>query len=90
MGCCDRKARAASAQSFIPWRQATIEFTRRGHSTIACSRHIYVGVVLRAHPVRGESHNQRNANGEVATGPRHPCDPFRRQWMSLLHVSQVI
>jgi len=23
--------------------------------------------VLRAHPVRGESHNQRNANGEVAT-----------------------
>ena len=25
------------------------------------------GVVLRAHPVRGESHNQRNANGEVAT-----------------------
>jgi len=28
--------------------------------------HIYV-VVLRAHPVRGESHNQRNANGEVAT-----------------------
>jgi len=28
--------------------------------------HIY-GVVLRAHPVRGESHNQRNVNGEVAT-----------------------
>jgi len=25
------------------------------------------GVVLRAHPVRGESHIQRNANGEVAT-----------------------
>jgi len=23
--------------------------------------------VLRAHPVRGESHNQRNATGEVAT-----------------------
>ena len=28
--------------------------------------HIYV-VVLRAHPVRGESHIQRNASGEVAT-----------------------
>jgi len=24
-------------------------------------------VVLRTHPVRGESHNQRNATGEVAT-----------------------
>jgi len=27
---------------------------------------IYI-VVLRAHPVRGESHIQRNATGEVAT-----------------------
>ena len=26
-----------------------------------------MGVILRAHPVRGESHIQRNANGEVAT-----------------------
>jgi len=25
------------------------------------------GVVLRAHPVPGESHNQRNITGEVAT-----------------------
>ena len=29
--------------------------------------HIYMGIVLRAHPVRGESHIQRNAKGEVAT-----------------------
>ena len=28
--------------------------------------HIYI-VVLSAHPIRGESHNQRNANVEVAT-----------------------
>jgi len=28
---------------------------------------IYI-IVLRAHPVRGESHIQRNATGEVATG----------------------
>ena len=28
--------------------------------------HMY-GVVLHAHPVRGESHNQRNITGEVAT-----------------------
>ena len=27
------------------------------------------GVVLHAHPVRGESHNQRNTTGEVATAP---------------------
>ena len=27
------------------------------------------GVVLHAHPVRGESHNQRNTTGEVATKP---------------------
>jgi len=37
---CDRKARAASAQSFTLWRQATIEIMRRNHSIIACSRHI--------------------------------------------------
>jgi len=35
--------------------------------TIACSRYIYNGVILHAHPVRGESHNQRNTTGEVAT-----------------------
>jgi len=27
------------------------------------------GVVLHAHPFRGESHNQRNTTGEVATVP---------------------
>jgi len=36
------------------------------HSSIACSRHIYMGAVLLAHPVRGESHIQCHANGEVA------------------------
>jgi len=35
--------------------------------TIACSCYIYNGVVLHAHAVRGESHNQRNVTGEVAT-----------------------
>jgi len=34
---------------------------------IACSRYTYNGVILHAHPVCGESHNQRNATGEVAT-----------------------
>jgi len=85
------KARAACAQSFAPWQQATTEFTRRDHSprtlVVAFNRsqvnigrastprslccclfapHIYI-IVLRAHPVRGESHIQRNATGEVAT-----------------------
>jgi len=29
------------------------------------------GVVFHAHPVRGESHNQRNTTGEVATLRNH-------------------
>jgi len=35
--------------------------------TIACSRYVYNGVILHAHPVLSESHNQRNATGEAAT-----------------------
>jgi len=38
--CCNRKSRAACAQSFAPWQQATIEIARRDHSIIACSCHI--------------------------------------------------
>ena len=34
--------------------------------SIACSRYTY-GVILPAHPVRGESHNQRNTTREVTT-----------------------
>ena len=59
------KARAACAQSFALWQQAAIEIMRRNHSIIVCS-YIYI-VVVRAHPVRGDSHTQRNASGEVAT-----------------------
>ena len=40
--CCDRKSRAACAQSFALWQQATIEFTCHDHSIIACSPHVYV------------------------------------------------
>jgi len=40
--CCDRKSRAAYAQSFALCQQATIELTCHDHSIIACSRHIYV------------------------------------------------
>ena len=40
--CCDRKSRAAYAQSFALRQQATIEFTCHDHSTIAYLRHIYV------------------------------------------------
>jgi len=65
--CCDRKARAACAQSFTLCQQATIEITRRDHSIIACSFHVYMGVVLRAHSVRGEPRIQRNGSGKDAT-----------------------
>jgi len=64
--CCDRKSRAACAQSFAPWQQATIEIMLAISLTIACSRYIYNGFILHAHPVRDESHNQRNTTGEFA------------------------
>jgi len=41
--------------------------TWRHHCIIACSCHVYMGVILRAHPVHGELHIQCNANREVAT-----------------------
>jgi len=64
--CCDRKSRAAYAQSFALWQQATIEFTCHDHSLLVRATCMY-GVVLQAHPIRGESHNQRNTSREVAT-----------------------
>ena len=76
--CCDRKSRAACVQSFTPWQQATIEITRWDHSIIVCSRHIHNGVILHSHPVRGESHNQRNTTGAVATtSPPFYNEPHR-------------
>ena len=36
---------------------------------IACSRHVYISVVLHTYPVRGESHIQRNTTEKVATAP---------------------
>ena len=65
--CCNRKSRAACAQSFAPWQQATNEIMLAISLTIACSRYTYDGVILPAHPVRGESHNQRNTTRKVAT-----------------------
>ena len=45
-------------------QQATIEMTRRDHSFIACSHHKSMGVILRAHSVRGESHIKCHTNQE--------------------------
>ena len=46
--------------------------------TIACSCYTYDGYILPAHPVRGESHNQRNTTGEVATtSPPFYNEPHR-------------
>jgi len=79
--CCDRKARAAYVQSFALWQQATTVFTCHDNSIITCSCHI-CGVVRCAHPVRGESHDQRNANGEVATtSPPFHNEPY---WLYVL------
>ena len=75
----------ASVQSFTLWQQATTEIAWQDHSIIACSRHMYMGVILCAHPVRGESHMQRNASGEVATTP----PPFYNEphWLHVLFVN---
>ena len=43
----------------------TVKIPRRDHFISACSCHM--GVVRHAHPVRGESPMQHNANWEVAT-----------------------
>jgi len=64
--CCIWKARATSAQGFTLWQKAMIEITCCAHSIIACSRHIYMGVVVDARHVCGELHIQHNANREVA------------------------
>ena len=68
--CCDRKSRAACAQSFALWQRATIEIIGRNLSSyclLAPPTYIFV---LCAHPVLDESHNQRNATGEVTTVPK--------------------
>jgi len=76
--CCDRKSRAACAQSFTLWQQATIEIMLTICLTIACSRYIYSDFILHAHYVRGESHNQRNTTGEIATtSPPFYNEPHR-------------
>ena len=110
--CCDRKARAASAQSFTLWHQTATEIIPRDHSRrhheevqswVNCSpllhcwksltenprslhrddsinaysRHIYMGVILRVHPIRGKSHIQRNANEEVATVLKTRCSSLK-------------
>jgi len=50
---------------------ATIEIMIAISLTIACSRYVFNGVILRAYPVRGESHDQRNTTGKVATTDYH-------------------
>jgi len=47
--------------------------------TIACSRSIHNSVILHVHPVRGESHNQRNATGKAATAPFHSVNRSNEQ-----------
>jgi len=85
--CCDRKSRAACAQSFALWQQATIEIMRRAHFVVACSRHLHLGVILSALPVCGASRIQRNAeklqqsfvqsDGETGKVNHHSICQFR-------------
>jgi len=63
---------SASTINCSPGSQALSEVTHQGHSIgitlLLLVRATYMyGVVLHTHPVRGESHNQRNTTGGVAT-----------------------
>ena len=82
--CCEvfrSEVPSGYAQSFAPWQQATIEIMLAISLTIACSPYVYNGVILRAHPVPGESHNQRNTTGEVATiSPTMSHCYFQYEW----------
>ena len=77
---CNRKARAASAQSFTLWQQATIQITQCNHYIIACPRHIYMGFVFHLHPIRGETHVQHNTNREIATHATKLCETCGNDW----------
>jgi len=59
----------ASAINCSLGSQALFEVTHGYHSIIACSHHVYIGVVCRTHSVHGEPRIQRNASGVVATVP---------------------
>ena len=58
---------------WTPFGNATISSLKFTYITyvwglvFACLRHIYVGISLHAHLVRGESHIELHANQEVAT-----------------------
>jgi len=60
--CCYRKAPSGKCAKLHTVAASSKEITCHDHSIILCSRHICMGVVLRAQVVRGESHVQRNAN----------------------------
>ena len=65
--CCDRKARAACAQSFALWQLATIEIMRCDHFLLLV-RATYIWVLFWAYiSVRGEPRIQCNASRKVAT-----------------------
>ena len=66
----------ASTVNCSPGSQALLEVTHQDHSIeitvlLLVRATCMYGVVLHAHPVRDESHNQRNITGEVAT-TSHP------------------
>jgi len=63
----DYQISISAQHCFTRWQQATIEIILAISLTIAYSRYTYNGVIFHAHPVRGESQNQRNATRDVAT-----------------------
>jgi len=67
--CCDRKSRAAYAQSFAPWHQATIEISQRDHSIIACLRQTHISCSSRTSRswwiTQSTQHRRRGCNSTI-------------------------
>jgi len=65
-------------QNFTLWQQATIEYTRRDHSIIAYSRHIYMVLFLVHIPFVTHSHRQGCRIGEFIVRFRKSGEFFKR------------
>ena len=83
VGLCNNigkcKVKKSQLRGLGLWRRPALKSQKYGKPT-----YMY-GVILHAHPVRGESHNQRNTTGEVATvaTPEDTRDGMSQHFCSL-------
>ena len=87
--CCDRKSPSGMCAKL----RTVAASNNRDHVSQSLYYYLFAphicGVVLRAHPVRGESHNHRNANREVATASRN-CVALSLTHCSVFCISETV